>query len=1027
MTKPTTFQRNTIKVAYRALRNKSGSRRFLVADEAGLGKTIVAQCIIKDFRDIRRRSKHKINVIYVCSNLSIAKQNQDRLLGFLSKRARQFAAIEQDRLSLTLLQTPAHQRTKDRLHLYAVTPNTSQLTIRQRGSGYRGTAKERALCFHLINRALGYTIRGLRRALALKIKSFKHEVQTIKEDADNINLSTVEAFKHALRRSLKIQGNQKLASRIKRFLKEKNAAEVVRHIRLALVQVALATINPELVIFDEFQRFDELIGSDRPADKNSYEAEEEEDTGFREAASRLLESLTGAGGKRALLLLSATPWIPYRNRKERGNQPTDPSEGFFQVVKFLHGGAGAAEVDKLRALLRERRELLIADSLSWEKLERNRHEIEAVLSPIMSRTERPRREGTGREPPPQIPAALNFSDLEQFKRFYECVEKGKRRRLASGHEIKRDRDLEMLVPLWNSVPLPMQSLGPKYAVWKRARKLVSAAAMDRKHISRLMPQDYPHPRLRALIEHMEPANLALPWVVPSHEWWPLQNGWKRSPSHQLTTTPSIDGKLLVFARFRAVVPAVAGLLSYHVESSCRGNVRNRDRAYERDGDAKLIRADSESSLELFHPSPLLIEGDPIDGVFKVSNIEEARAKTKKTLRDYLEKNSIEITHGARSSVGAWKLIAGLEATLGHWRATYEAWRAIGLHKNLPEEPTQIRSVNEAELEELARLAIGAPGAVLGRAVQRHWNKALSDQNFGYLVRASWHLQSRFDQPWIARTLKGPKETFAEAIKRAVLDRNLESTLDEHFWFLKAASPSPQSFEDIIQDFEKSVGLRTSSVGLHYGYEKFHRPQLKIRCHVATIFSRAEPSDEENIRPDEVRRAFNSPFWPHVLVTTSIGQEGLDFHPWCRTLLHWDPPPGPVAMEQREGRVDRYASLAIRRTIAEHIRKSNIQMSRRSPWEMLAGYAVKDVKDTSGLEPWWIYRSAQPTNLYFEIANSEISRRWNEAHEERGHYRLVLGMPNQNDLLGELKDMGTWDSEKLRKACLDLSPRELPFP
>src|ERR1035437_9952433 len=88
MTKPTTFQRNTIKVAYRALRNKSGSRRFLVADEAGLGKTIVAQCIIKDFRDIRRRSKHKINVIYVCSNLSIAKQNQDRRLGFLSKRAR---------------------------------------------------------------------------------------------------------------------------------------------------------------------------------------------------------------------------------------------------------------------------------------------------------------------------------------------------------------------------------------------------------------------------------------------------------------------------------------------------------------------------------------------------------------------------------------------------------------------------------------------------------------------------------------------------------------------------------------------------------------------------------------------------------------------------------------------------------------------------------------------------------------------------------------------------------------------------
>jgi hypothetical protein len=398
-------------------------------------------------------------------------------------------------------------------------------------------------------------------------------------------------------------------------------------------------------------------------------------------------------------------------------------------------------------------------------------------------------------------------------------------------------------------------------------------------------------------------------------------------------------------------------------------------------------------------------------------------KAKKTLRDYLKENGIEITPGAQSSVGAWKLVAGLEAALGHWQVTKEAWRAIELDKHLPEEPTQIRSVDEGELNELALLAISAPGAVLGRAVRRHWNNALSHQNFRHLVRASWHLQSRFDQPWIARTLKGSKKTFAEAIKGAVLDGNLESTLDEHFWFLKVASPSPHSFEDIIQEFEESVRLKRSSVGLHYGYEKSHRPQLRLRCHVATIFSRTEHLDEQDIRPDEVRRAFNSPFWPHVLVTTSIGQEGLDFHPWCRTVLHWDPPPGPVALEQREGRVDRYASLAIRRTIAEYIRGSGVQMIRKSPWEMLARYAVKDVKDTSGLEPWWIYRSAQPTHLRFEIDNSEISRRWNEVHEERGHYRLVLGMPNQNDLLGELTKMGSWDPEKLQQACLNLAPED----
>ncbi len=57
----------------------------------------------------------------------------------------------------------------------------------------------------------------------------------------------------------------------------------------------------------------------------------------------------------------------------------------------------------------------------------------------------------------------------------------------------------------------------------------------------------------------------------------------------------------------------------------------------------------------------------------------------------------------------------------------------------------------------------------------------------------------------------------------------------------------------------------------------------------------------------------------------------------------------------------------------------------------------------------------------DLANSEISERWNQAHEERGHYRLVLGMPNQNDLLGELKSMQELDQTSLTRACLDFSP------
>ena len=42
----------------------------------------------------------------------------------------------------------------------------------------------------------------------------------------------------------------------------------------------------------------------------------------------------------------------------------------------------------------------------------------------------------------------------------------------------------------------------------------------------------------------------------------------------------------------------------------------------------------------------------------------------------------------------------------------------------------------------------------------------------------------------------------------------------------------------------------------------------------------ESTEVPRIRTDELRKAFNTPFWPYVLATTSVGQEGLDFHAWC---------------------------------------------------------------------------------------------------------------------------------------------------
>jgi len=72
------------------------------------------------------------------------------------------------------------------------------------------------------------------------------------------------------------------------------------------------------------------------------------------------------------------------------------------------------------------------------------------------------------------------------------------------------------------------------------------------------------------------------------------------------------------------------------------------------------------------------------------------------------------------------------------------------------------------------------------------------------------------------------------------------------------------------------------------------------------------------RADAVREAFNSPFRPFILASTTIEQEGLDFHTWCHAVVHWNLPANPVDLEQREGRVHRYKGHAVRRNVTSHL-------------------------------------------------------------------------------------------------------------
>ena len=56
-------------------------------------------------------------------------------------------------------------------------------------------------------------------------------------------------------------------------------------------------------------------------------------------------------------------------------------------------------------------------------------------------------------------------------------------------------------------------------------------------------------------------------------------------------------------------------------------------------------------------------------------------------------------------------------------------------------------------------------------------------------------------------------------------------------------------------------------------------------------------------------AFNTPFFPEVLVASSVLAEGVDLHLNCRYLIHHDLSWNPSTLEQRTGRVDRIGAKA----------------------------------------------------------------------------------------------------------------------
>jgi hypothetical protein len=1001
---PRKFQAATVAAAVACLRAR-GSRRFLVADEVGLGKTTVAREVL---RTLSAGGTKPFTAYYITSNTRVSDQNASRLVDFLGDtKTRKRSLSKVDRLSMI----PLDQRVGDTepaplLRLYSLAPQTSFPPETTRPTP--GAAVERAFLGFLLESAVSGVLDKLPKAfIQQRAKvSWEGACRTAKRLMGGIDPKLIGAYRKALRERFNPGGQRpSLADRIAREAGRDPGSELrtLTVLRRLLAEACLAATPPDLIIFDEFQRFRELlapVGTDR-----------------------LGRALLGTGGKKpAMLLLSATPYRLYSDSWDGKDGPRAHEE-LFETIEFLTRSKETREQAEM--LFASFGEILRAignaegdgiDPLLKERATATRDELEALLQPHISRTERPQAIGAGTDTQ-RKPLSITTADLKTFAHFAEPV---------------ADRNRSAAAAYWLSIPLPAQALGQRYKIADKIEFKPKPGVPQLRSTRRLseVKGGWGSPKLRELHTIVPNEELALPWVAPSMRWWPLAGAWADRPAQ----------KTLIFSRFRVTPQSVAALVSLGVEDQYLDKAatgRRRPWASKR-----LAPQSGLPVMALFHPSPFLIRAsDPLKGNWATAA--QAKRTVLSQLRRALHDLGISVRKKPKKDAERgrpiWTLLAAIEKKSGDFEASQAAWidaargeAVLGRILDEREEAEPIDWIGEREVRRLGDFALAAPAIVVGRAWRRHFPDAVEPNHLDRLVSFCWHRLRQYldNRVFWGRLGKGSP---TEVLLAATRDGGLESVLDEHFWLARGQTEPAQLIEELGSALHASLGWFTFRAVPTSG------EPIRLRCHAAVPFSGTDggdgeaaqkalndPEAEEPPRAEGLRRAFNTPFWPHVLATTSVSQEGLDFHSWCRRIVHWDLPSNPVDLEQREGRISRYGGLLVRRPIGEWAGADAVPAAGdgSSPWVRATAIAEANHENGTGLSPWWTFPEGDIDRHVLALTKSRDIARFDHLQRQRLLYRLALGQPNQEDLVNHLARGSDRKIAELSALALDLSPRSL---
>jgi hypothetical protein len=1048
------FQRRSVDAAARELFEPGGTRRFLVADEVGLGKTVVARGLIARAIELHDRERRKrTDIVYVCSNGDIARQNVRRL-NVLPEQ--DFAHATR----LTMLPQQMQHFQSQPLNFVSFTPGTS---FDLRSS--EGIAPERAILLRMLQGAWRTDVQFgelaarifagsahvenfLRRASSLEATDL--DPTLMRAFADALTDSTFEAelkaqFVH-LRREFGYLRHEH-ASEVPNELRQERAA-FVGQLRTLLARACIGALEPRLVILDEFQRFKHLLDPDSEQGALAQALFQQKDV--------------------AVLLLSATPYKMYT----RGDEDEDHYRDFIETIGFLRQDIGA--VDGLRNdIERFRRGILRGDANGHAEAYDAKGRIEQELRRVMSRNERV-------SVSPDASAMIETRVDEPSRLTADDVRRFRTLRLL-GHRVGASGAMHY----WEALPYPLSNLDG-YHFWNRLIQRMAerpqplkdldlqSLSIDAERVHDYSEIEPGNARMRALEKDtVESGMWSLLWLPPSLPYYAL-SGPHAAPG--LTAT-----KRLIFSNWRAVPRAIATHLSFAAE---RRMVRGEDvvnTPEDRKGHRPLVFGAGEQirgmrTLALLLPSVSLAKlGDPLAIVRGHAgsqaqtgaplSLDEVREIVASRVAEKLERiakradNALGVDDRWYAAAPLLLDVAGDKGRLRRWLESDDVEQAVsgmtesdeddgqvarseGLRADLDlllryldgEEP--LGAMPDDLVQALTDLAIAGPGISALRALRRviPGVRMRDPEMRTAALRISDSLRTIFNSREVGVLLRGLHGGSEAELWRAVLtycaEGNLQSVLDEwlhvlHDGLATQVTDTAALIDELSETARDAIRIKTVNLTA----QAVHKPprahhyrmkSVRMRANFALRFGDDQTETDKTLRRGAaIRTAFNSPFRPFVLATTSVGQEGLDFHVYCHAVVHWNLPRNPVDLEQREGRVHRYKNHAVRRNLAAAHRGTALGADG-DPWQAMF-QAAAEARDGDELVPYWIFRDG-PARIERHVPALPLSREdglHTALKRSTAAYRLVFGQPRQDDLLSYLEGQSEAD---LKGLTIDLRPR-----